>query len=37
VLLFDGQVGADDFRANADLWNAAPMGEYKGARLYELR
>src|SRR5262249_19185302 len=21
VLLFDGQVGADDFRINADLWN----------------
>jgi hypothetical protein len=37
VLLFDGQVGADDFCANADLWNAAPVGEYKGARLYELR
>jgi hypothetical protein len=37
VLLFDGQVGADDFRLNADLWNAAPVGEYRGARLYELR
>ncbi|HXA49490.1 MAG TPA: hypothetical protein VNV86_04260 [Candidatus Acidoferrum sp.] len=37
VLLFDGQVGADDFRQNADLWNAAPVGDYKGARLYELR
>jgi hypothetical protein len=37
VLLFEGQVGADDFRQNADLWNAAPVGEYKGARLYELR
>src|SRR5262249_31469471 len=37
VLLFDGQVGADDFRENADLWGAAPVGEYRGARLYDLQ
>jgi hypothetical protein len=37
VLLFDGQVGAEDFRLNADLWGAAPAGEYRDARLYELR
>ena len=37
VLLFDGQVGAEDFRLNGDLWNAASVGDYKGARLYELR
>jgi hypothetical protein len=37
VLLFDGQVGADDFRQNAELWGAAPAGDYREARLYELR
>ena len=37
VLLFDGQVGAEDFRINSELWNATPVGDYKGARLYELR
>jgi hypothetical protein len=37
VLLFDGEVGAEDFRESAALWNAAPVGEYKGARLYQLR
>ena len=37
VLFFQGQVGADDFRRDPDLWNAAAVGEYGGARLYELR
>ena len=37
VLLFDREVGADDFRLNPELWNAAPVGEHGGARLYELR
>jgi hypothetical protein len=37
LLLFDGQVAADDFRVNADLWGAHPVGDYKGARLYDLR
>jgi hypothetical protein len=36
VLLFDGQVGADDFAVNPDLWGVRAIGEYKGARLYEL-
>jgi hypothetical protein len=37
VLLYDGQVGADDFRQNAELWNAALVGDHKDARLYELK
>jgi hypothetical protein len=36
VLLFEDQVGATDFRLNPDLWGAREVGEYKGARLYEL-
>ena len=37
LLLFDGQVAADDFRVNADLWGATFVGSYKEARLYDLR
>src|SRR5690349_19813029 len=37
VLLFDREVGADDFRVNPELWNAAPVGEHGGARLYQSR
>jgi hypothetical protein len=37
VLLQDGQVGAEDFREAPDLWDATPLGEYKGARLYQLK
>ena len=37
VMLFDGQVGAADFRQNAELWGATAVGDHKDARLYELR
>jgi hypothetical protein len=36
VLLFDSDYGADDLRRNADLWGIRPVGDYKGARLYQL-
>jgi hypothetical protein len=36
LLLFDGEFGADDFHANADLWGITQVGEVGGARLYRL-
>lgn len=36
ILLFDGEFGADDFRANQDLWGIKQVGEADGARLYQL-
>ena len=36
VLVFDSDVGADDMRENTDLYGIRPVGEYKGARLYQL-
>lgn len=37
LLVFDGEFGADDFRANADLWGITQVAETGGARLYQLR
>jgi hypothetical protein len=37
ILVFDSDLGSDDFRRNSDLWNLLPAGEYKEARLYQLR
>jgi hypothetical protein len=36
LLVFDGEFGADDLRGNAGLWGIRQVGEYKGARLYQL-
>jgi hypothetical protein len=36
LLVFDGEFGADDLRRNAGLWGVQEVGEYKGARLYQL-
>ena len=36
LLVFDTNLGADDLRANADLWGIRLVGEDKGARLYQL-
>jgi hypothetical protein len=36
VLAFDGEYGADDYQRNAGLWGFRQVGEYKGARLYQL-
>jgi hypothetical protein len=36
VLVFDDEFGADDFRANQDLWGIRQIGETEGARLYQL-
>jgi hypothetical protein len=37
LLLFDGDQVAEDLRLNADLWGTLAVGDYKGARLYQLR
>ncbi len=37
LLVFDSDNGADDLRLNADLWGMRDVGNYKDARLYELR
>ena len=37
LLLFDGDQAAEDLRLNADLWGTLAVGDYKGARLYQLR
>lgn len=34
-LVFPRNEGADDLRLNAELWAIRPVGEYKGARLYQ--
>jgi hypothetical protein len=36
LLVFDTDNGADDLRLNADLWGLRAVGDYKGARLYQL-
>jgi hypothetical protein len=36
LLVFDSDFGAGDFRLNAGLWGIRQVGEYKGARLYQL-
>jgi hypothetical protein len=36
LLVFDTDYGADDLRLNADLWGMRPVGDDKGARLYQL-
>jgi hypothetical protein len=36
LLMFDGEMGAGDLRLNAQLWGIHQVGEYKGARLYQL-
>ena len=36
LLVFDTDNGADDVRLNADLWGMRAVGDYKGARLYQL-
>jgi hypothetical protein len=36
LLVFDTDNGADDLRLNADLWGMRAVGDYKGARLYQL-
>lgn len=36
VLFFEDDMGADDLRGNADLYGIRQVGEYKGARLYQL-
>ena len=36
LLIFDSDNGAADLRLNADLWGILAVGDYKGARLYQL-
>jgi hypothetical protein len=36
LLVFDTDNGADDLRLNAELWGIRAVGDYKGARLYQL-
>lgn len=36
LLLFDGEFGAEDLRANASQWGVVPAGETRTARLYRL-
>jgi Dolichyl-phosphate-mannose-protein mannosyltransferase len=36
LLVFDTDNGADDLRLNADLWGIRAVGDYQGARLYQL-
>jgi Dolichyl-phosphate-mannose-protein mannosyltransferase len=36
LLVFDTDNGADDLRLNADLWGMRAVGDYQGARLYQL-
>jgi hypothetical protein len=36
LLVFDTDNGADDLGLNADLWASVPVGDHKGARLYQL-
>jgi len=37
LLVFDTDNGADDLRLNTDLWGMRAVGDYKRARLYQLR
>jgi 4-amino-4-deoxy-L-arabinose transferase-like glycosyltransferase len=36
LLVMDGEFGADDLRARAGEWGIREVGEYKGARVYQL-
>ncbi|MCU1238978.1 MAG: hypothetical protein JWP63_6945 [Candidatus Solibacter sp.] len=36
LLVFDRDEGADDLRLNAEIWGVRPVGEDRGARLYQL-
>ena len=36
LLVFDGEFGADDLGRNAGQWGIRQVGEYRGARLYQL-
>ena len=36
LLMFDGEFGSDDLRQHTDLWGIRQVGEYRGARLYQL-
>ena len=36
LLVFDHDEGAGDLSLNAEIWGVRPVGEYKGARLYQL-
>ena len=36
LLVFEANIGAADLFANQDLWGIRLVGEYKGARLYQL-
>jgi len=36
LLMFDGEFGADDLQQHAALWGVLQVGEYRGARLYQL-
>jgi hypothetical protein len=36
ILLFAKDLGADDVRRNIEQWRVRQVGEYKGARLYQL-
>jgi hypothetical protein len=37
LLVFDGELGAADFRQHAPDWSIGEVGEYKAGRLYQLR
>jgi hypothetical protein len=36
IVAFDGEWGAEDFRARQDLWGIQQVGEVEGVRLYQL-
>jgi hypothetical protein len=36
LLVFDSDNGADDLRLKTDLWGMRAVGDYRGARLYQL-
>jgi hypothetical protein len=36
LLMFDGEFGADDLQRHIAAWGVRQVGEYKGARLYQL-
>ncbi len=36
LLLFDGEFGSGDLQQHEDLWGVRQVGEYRGARLYQL-
>jgi hypothetical protein len=36
LLVFESDEGANDLRLNTDIWALRAVGEYRGARLYQL-